>query len=65
MSKQAFWVGAAVAFGAAATLVSLVLWRRATERAEEIPEVIEDCFERIRKIEAELSRLHPVPETAG
>lgn len=65
MSKQAFWVGAAVAFGAAATLVSVILWRRASERAEDIPEVIEDCFERIRRIEVELSRLHPVPESAG
>jgi hypothetical protein len=65
MSKQAFWIGAAVAFGAAATLVSLVLWRRATDRPEDIPDVIEDCFERIRKIEVELSRLHPASEAAA
>ena len=65
MSKQALWVSAAIALGAAATLVSLVLWHRATERSEDIPEVIEDCFERIRRIELELSRLHPAPETAG
>ena len=64
MNKWAFLLGAVAAVGAVVVVVSLAA-RRSPGGREEVPELIEDCFERIHHIEAELRRLHAGPETAG
>jgi hypothetical protein len=66
MKKWAFLLGAMAAMGAAAVVVSLAIQQsRQAEKANEIPDVIADCFDRITRIERELHRLEPAPELAG
>jgi hypothetical protein len=65
MKKWAFLVGAVVAMGAAAAVVSLALQQaRESERLDQIPSLIEDCFDRIRRIEEDIHRLRPHGEAA-
>ena len=66
MKKWPFLLGTAAV--AAALGVVVILSRQAAcppGDREEIPEIIADCFERIRQIEAELDRLHPEPEVVS
>jgi len=66
MNKWAFLLGAAAAVGVVVVVVSLALSRAGrTGEANEIPEAISDCFDRIHKIEAELQRLHAAPGPAS
>jgi len=52
--------------GVVVVVVSLALSRAGrTGEANEIPEAISDCFDRIHKIEAELQRLHAAPGPAS
>lgn len=53
---------AAAAVGAAVAVVTVAA-RRARERSEleQVPAIIEDCFDRIEEIKQELQRLHPDP----
>jgi len=65
MKTWAFVLGAAVAAGAAAVVVTLALRRVVEETTrEEIPTLIDDCFERVHRIEAELHRLSPALQQA-
>ena len=54
---------AAVAAGA--VTVAVVASRRGGEELEEIPKLIDDCFDRIHRIERELNRLRHSPEPAA
>jgi hypothetical protein len=58
--------GVAAALGSAA-VVTVLLTRRAREAGgeEKVPELIEDCFDRIHRIESELRRLKPDVEALG
>ena len=53
---------AAAAVGAAVAVVTVVA-QRARERSEleQVPAIIEDCFERIEEIKQDLQRLKPGP----
>ena len=63
MKKWAFLIGAAAAMGATAVIVTLALQRR--READDVPEIISDCFDRIQRLEAELHRLRPAAAVAG
>ncbi len=66
MKQRAFFVGATVAAVVGAVVVALIVRRAGQAGAqEEIPALIQDCFERVRQIESELHRLAPVVETLG
>jgi hypothetical protein len=60
MKRWGLLLGAAVTVGGAAVLISMAA-RSCRERArtEEVPRLIEDCFERIHQLESELHRLNP------
>ena len=60
MKNWSLLFGVAAAVGSAA-VVAVLLTRRAREAAgaEKVPELIDDCFERIHRIESELRRLNP------
>lgn len=60
MKTWAFVLGAVAAAGIAAAVVSVALHRAGVAASgDEIPALLEDCFERIHSIEAELHRLSP------
>lgn len=60
MKQWGLLLGAGVALGSAAVVIALMT-RRASEasRMEEVPRLIDDCFERIHQLESELRRLNP------
>lgn len=62
MNRWGILLLAAAAVGAAVTVVTLVA-RKARERddLEQVPAIIEDCFDRIEEIKQELQRLKPDP----
>jgi len=64
MKKWAYLLGVAAAIGAAAVVVRVALQRAADAKANEIPSLIDDCFQRIDRLEAELHRLKPASEPA-
>jgi hypothetical protein len=66
MKNWAFFLFTVVAVGAATVVVSVALQtRRRGHELNEIPEIIEDCFSRIRQIERDLRQLQPAPEGAA
>jgi hypothetical protein len=66
MRKLAFLLGASAAAAVAAILVGLVVQRASALRSqEEVPEILDDCFDRIQRIEKELHRLKPTADTVA
>ncbi len=59
MNRWAIVAGAVAAVGAAVVVASLVARRSRQGADSEIPGILEDCFDRIRRIEEQLHRLHP------
>lgn len=58
MKSWAFVIGAAGAAAAAVAIVALALKKNSHSRdLEEIPTLLEDCHERIQRIESELQKL--------
>ena len=61
----ALFVGTTVAV---ATATALVAWRvrraRSGPRLADVPDIIADCFDRIKQIEGDLRRLRPGAESA-
>lgn len=58
MNRWGFLFCAAAALGSAVAVMA-VISRREAEKANAIPELIADCFDRIHRIEAELHRVSP------
>ena len=66
MKNWAVFLLSVVAAGAATVVVAVTLKaRRRTRDLNEIPDIIEDCFDRIRQIEQDLRHLRPTPERAA
>ena len=66
MKNWAFLLGATLAVGAAAVVVSLVIRRSASsDTLDDISDIISDCHERIRRIETELHQLNPAQAPAA
>jgi len=66
MRKWGLLLGAAAVTGAGAVVVVLAL--RHTRRPAldtDVPEIIDDCYSRIQRIEDELRRLRPPSENAA
>lgn len=60
MKKWAILLGAAAVLGASAAIAVLALRQaRLPETGAAVPDIIEDCYTRIQRIEEELSRLKP------
>jgi hypothetical protein len=60
MKQWGLLLGAIVALGSTAVVYAVVSGRlRQQARTEEVPRLIEDCFDRIHQLEAELRRLNP------
>jgi len=60
MKQWGLVLGAVVALGATVAVVTVVSGRmRQQARTEEVPRLIEDCFDRIHQLESELRRLRP------
>jgi hypothetical protein len=60
MKNLAVLLLAAAAVGAATVIVSVALQRvRDPGDLEQVPELIEDCFDRLHQLERELHRLRP------
>lgn len=60
MKQWGLLLSAGVALGSAAVVIAL--WARRNQeqsRTEEVPRLIDDCFDRIRRLESELQRLNP------
>ncbi len=60
MNRWAYLLYAAVAVGAAATVVAVIARKAKADRElEQVPAIIDDCFERIEQIKQDLQRLKP------
>ncbi len=64
MKGWAFLAGALLAIGVAGVIVSVAVGRRSALVDEDIPELLDDCADRIRSIESQLSLLRPDREYA-
>ncbi len=59
------WALVAGVTAAVAATTAIVVWRYRHNQAQQLPDVsdvIEDCFDRIRQIEADLGKLTPAAE---
>jgi len=63
MSRWALVFGAAAALGSAIAVVVIVS-RREAAKANTVPDLIADCFDRIHRIEAELHGVNPGVDAA-
>jgi hypothetical protein len=60
MKQWGLLLSAVVALGSAAVVIAAASGRlRQQSNAEEVPRLIDDCFDRIHQLEAELRRLNP------
>ena len=64
MKNWAFVLGAAAATATAIVVVSLA-YRRASypDDLDDVPRILEDCHDRILRIEKDLQRLKPLPDS--
>ena len=66
MKNWAFLLGAAAAMVTAMVVISLSFRRTAyPDDLDDVPKILEDCHDRILRIETELQRLRPVPDPAS
>lgn len=63
MNRWALVFGAAAALGSAIAVV-VIISRREAAKANAVPDLIADCFDRIHRIEAELHRVNPGADAA-
>jgi hypothetical protein len=60
MKQWGLLLGAALALGSAAVVIAAASGRiRRNAGSEEVPRLIDDCFDRIHQLESELRRLNP------
>jgi len=65
MKPWALFLGTTVAVATVTVAVTWGLRRlRASRHLADVPEIINDCFDRIRQIEAEVRRFRPSAESA-